>query len=401
MHSTPIISINKAETEALLRSDVFTPWVDPVTQVESFILTARVAPVQQSFYYVNQSLTQDGRYFWFYCAFPPSGSANNGRSLGVVDFREGRVLHFPDTQFNHASPLVDAVTGWAYWCNEDGIWKRPPYADGVAELVNKFSPTFTGGRRVTRYATHLTSRSDGRALHLDAEIGNDFYLGEAPLAGTEIVLWAKLSGPVNYNHGQFSPIDPDLILLAEDFYLNRATGTSSRYTNRLRLGRRTGELFPVYPQPIWDGGEDRRSRHGHEWWSADGQYVWYIHYNRGVERVAVADCNGVSNPLCEKMWNHGSVAHAHVDSSQTRLVLDSMPPDDPMDRRVTFVNLNTGRDINVVSYLPELSAETAKYHLHAHPHFCLGETLICYTTMVLGRVDVAFARVEDLVNRTS
>ena len=38
-------------------SRLFTPWRDPVSGVESFILTARVAPVQQSFYYVTPSLT--------------------------------------------------------------------------------------------------------------------------------------------------------------------------------------------------------------------------------------------------------------------------------------------------------------------------------------------------------
>ena len=38
-------------------SPLFTPWRDPVSGVESFILTTRVAPVQQSFYYVTPSLT--------------------------------------------------------------------------------------------------------------------------------------------------------------------------------------------------------------------------------------------------------------------------------------------------------------------------------------------------------
>lgn len=67
------------------RSKNFSPWIDPKCKVRSYILTKRVAPLQQSFYFVNPSMTRDARYLWFYCAFPPGGDANFGRTLAVIE----------------------------------------------------------------------------------------------------------------------------------------------------------------------------------------------------------------------------------------------------------------------------------------------------------------------------
>ena len=38
------------------------------------------------------------------------------------------------------------------------------------------------------------------------------------------------------------------------------------------------------------------------------------------------------------------------------------------------------------------------YHIHPHPQFCGGDRYVCYTTNVLGMVDIAFAPVETLLN---
>jgi hypothetical protein len=72
----------------LSTSRLFTPWTNPDSGVTIYLLTEKVAPVQQGFYFVNNSVTDDGRYLWFYCAFPPAGSAAYGRTLGVVDFEQ-------------------------------------------------------------------------------------------------------------------------------------------------------------------------------------------------------------------------------------------------------------------------------------------------------------------------
>ena len=53
-------------------SNLFTPVTHPESGVTIHVLTRRVAPVQQGFYFVNDSMSADGRYLWFYCAFPPA-----------------------------------------------------------------------------------------------------------------------------------------------------------------------------------------------------------------------------------------------------------------------------------------------------------------------------------------
>ena len=66
----------------------FTPWIDPVSGMVSYVLTEQVAPVQQSFYFTNVSVSRDERWLWFYTAFPP----NPHRMLGVVSLDPARPL---------------------------------------------------------------------------------------------------------------------------------------------------------------------------------------------------------------------------------------------------------------------------------------------------------------------
>ncbi len=403
------VAIPPASLSASLPLDdrsLFTPWTDPATGVTSYLLTARAAPLQQSFYFVNPSMTEDGRYYWFYCVFPPS----NSKYLGVVDFARRRIRCFPETGFISASPLVDRQSGRVYWSNENGIWTRGPGDDEPPRLVNGFSPELVRNRKVSHYATHHTFSSDRRALNIDAKIGSDWYIGSAPLDGSPIEIWQQVEGC--HNHVQFSPSDPDLMLVAQDYHSDPSTGQVTPYANRLWLARRGQGLAAVYPHGIEEeyermattghiAGEvpqrvtDRRAMQGHEWWNASGSHIWYIQYGGGVERI------GVGATVPERAWPHRSVSHAHADAAERYLVLDALPGDDPTDRRVSFLNRASGRQIDIVSFLPDPPAEWFRYHIHPHPQFCLRDRMICYTTTVAGTMDVAFVPVSALVEATT
>ena len=136
----------------LAESKLFTPWTNPDTGVTVYLLTKKVAPVQQTFYFVNDGMSRDGRYLWFYCAFPPSGS----RTLGVIDFDRQQVRHFPETQFSDGSPFVDPDSGIAYWCIRESIWRRGPGPSDTAQQVNSLPEDVVRNRTVYRLATHLT-----------------------------------------------------------------------------------------------------------------------------------------------------------------------------------------------------------------------------------------------------
>jgi len=397
-------------THSLESSPLFTHWKDPQSGVQSFLLSKRVAPLQQTFYFVNTSFSNDGRYYWFYCAYPPAGSANQGRSLAVIDFHENRVHHYPESVFTDASPAVDPATGEVYWCAGLEIWKRRPEPDATPVLVNRFPSELARNRRPWRLATHMTFSADHQALNLDVEIGNEWYIGHAPLNGGEFVLWQKFDHC--YNHAQFSPVDANLQLIAEDHSVNPLTGDIIHYENRLWVIRHGEQARPLFPKPLsahahLRGGNphyvgdtphqvtDERSMHGHEWWGRDGRHVWYVHYHRGIERLRL----GESEP--ELVWPHHSLSHAHADAAEKYLVADCIPDEDPSMRQVLFRNLTTGREVNIVSRLPLLPPGLTRYHVHPHPQFCLQDRLIAYTTLVRGVVDVAFVPVESLLAQTA
>ncbi|PAW77810.1 MAG: hypothetical protein B9S32_09410 [Verrucomicrobia bacterium Tous-C9LFEB] len=390
----------------------FSRWVDPKTKVESYILNQHVAPVQQSFYYTNPSLTRDGNYYWFYCSFPPSGDARLGRTLAVLDVRAQEIRYCPETQFSEASPLVDVESGEVYWCSGAVIWKRKPEKTAMPEKVNELPAEIVQHRRVAHVATHLTFSATKKRLNFDSRIGEDWYIGSVPLDGSVGSTWQKLDRC--YNHAQFSPTDEHLQLFAQDFYANSLTGKVTRYENRMWLIREGEKAVPVFsdewarqyhgyrgttfnahtPQAGALQVSDPRAMHGHEWWAADGTGIYYVHYGQGVERVSLADRKPVM------IWPLKTISHAHATMQGDYLVGDNQPQQDLADSRVVFFNPKSGREINIVSDLPRVPAELKSYHLDPHPQFCLGDQMICYTTTILGRMDVAFTPVDALIEAT-
>ena len=64
-------------------SQLFTAWRHPETGVRFHILTEKVVPIQQGFYFVNDGMSADGRYLWLYCGYPPSPGRTPGASRGM------------------------------------------------------------------------------------------------------------------------------------------------------------------------------------------------------------------------------------------------------------------------------------------------------------------------------
>ena len=404
-----------------LDSPPFIPWRDPRTGVISYLLagaedgSGRAAPHQQSFYYTASSLLRGDRYYWFYCIHPPTFV----RTLGVLDLQEGTLRHLPHTAFTSTSPMLDQHTGDIYWSTPEGIWQCGPH-DCAARLVNQYSLAQRENFPVEGYATHLTLSADRKLFFIDSVVGDSCLLGGAPLDGSPIEIWQRV--PRTMQHGLASPTEPDLFLIARDHYTDRSTGKSHCYDNRLWLIRRNGEIRPVFPTAEQAGEQrpvsmanphmadpelarttvtDPRAMHGHEWWSADGRSIYYIHYQTGIERVAVADaCSPRATP--ELVWAHDTVSHAHTSTDGSLLVLDALPSEDPQERHVRFVNLPTGRSVDIVSAYPGLpDPDWKRYHVHPHPHFCGEDRFVCYTTLIAGgRIDVAFVRVSDLLKAT-
>ena len=379
----------------ILLSKHLTPWNDPESGVRSYILTGRVASYQQSFYFTNRSLTDDGRYLWFYCAFPPAGDANFGRTLGVLDVEADELRHFPETQFLDASPMVDNLNGDAYWCNKTGIWRRGPRATDAVERIARLPDEWFAKGTIHRIATHLTFSADRSDLNIDAELGNRWFVGSVSLSSGKFTVWQEFERC--YNHGQFSPTDPDLMLIAQDFWSDKATGerhvidrNAEGQLYRMWLIRRGESAQPLMP---------KFQRATHEWWSADGRAVYYVDGQHGTIRIDLA--NGE-----RKVMNPYGTWHAHASANERYFVADVTREPGGFYRGgaadVIFYSGETHK-LARIARLPALNSreEQSVYHPDPHPQFADHDELVVYTTTVHGRLDVALTPVETLIQATT
>lgn len=378
-------------------SDLFDAWEDPTTGVRSYLLQNRVAPVQQSFYFVNPSGTPDGRYLWFYAAFPPAGDATYGRALGVADLAEGTARWFPETLFSDTSPLIDPATGAVYWATGTRVFRRGPTADDPVELVNSLHPLIAKGRRPWRLATHFTRSADGTSLTFDCQLGAEWYLGDVPLDGSEIRIWQETRKC--YNHAQFSPTDPALQLVAQDHWVDPVVGGKHRYANRMWLLRLTdpeewtSTLDPVFPTEEYPSLPVHR--HGHEWWDPDGEHAWFVDYTAGTSRVHLPSRE------IELVWPGGRW-HSHSSHDGRFLVGDGtvrVHGGVTREYTVTFYDARagTGTEVALVSRMPAPSTSLENYHLHPHPRFVRNDQWVVYTTLVTGQPRVALCPVAEIL----
>lgn len=369
----------------LAHSPLFTPYTNPESGVTIYILTHKIAPVQESFYFVNNNMSQDGRYLWFYCAFPPSGTAAQGRTLGLIDFQEQAVHHFPETQFNHASPFVDAASAAVYWCMGATIWMRGPDIRDEVRRVNSLPQDLIGNRVVHRLATHLTPSADGKEFFVDAEVGLQYIFGSLPVDGGDFQFWHRFDR--NYNHAQFNPRDSDQVLFAQENHPDQLTGLRFGIEDRLWIIRRGEAPHPILPTP---------TRLTHEWWDADGRHVWCIKGREGVWRVNVetADVEQIS-------WV-GGTWHSHSSQDGMYLIGDANPTFyRGCPSTVNFLNRHTRREVQLVSNPEMPNYAGANYHIDPHPRFTCNEQYITFTTTIRGEVDLAILPTRDLIERTS
>ena len=360
----------------LISSPVFRPWTNNDSGITSYILDQRVAPLQQSFYFTNNSFSDDGLYLWFYCAHPPAGNSYAGRSLGVYDVKDKQLRWFPETQFRDASPMVGP--SGVYWNWEYTIYRRGPNPNDEVEHVNHLPEKIHRMRAGERLVTHLTLSANGSEFFIDASLGREWVCGSLPVNGGDFEVWQIFDRC--YNHAQFHPTDPNLVLLAQDYWDDVATGEHEGYENRMWILRRGQRATPIFT--------DSR-RIGHEWWAKDGDHVWYVDYDYGTERV------NIHTGQHENIWPAGTL-HSHVDA-QNRYLVGDISLRETSEFCVAFYNIETKKQVEIVTRMPHIEP---RYHVHPHPQFCINDQWIVYTSTVHGRSDVALIPVSELIEAT-
>ncbi|HOF18907.1 MAG TPA: hypothetical protein PK082_08350 [Phycisphaerae bacterium] len=364
-------------------SRLFSRWRNPSNGVESLILTERAAPVQSPFYFTNRGFTDDGRFLWLACADPAKDPRPGAGVLAVVDFEQDRLRVFPGARF-WGNPAVDLRSGEIYWLDGMELWKRGSGADDKPVRVNRVPEEIARGRQPERIASHLTFSADGASVNIDARFDGETTIGDLPLDGSPLRVWQRIPG--FYDHGQFSPTDPDLQMFAHEFWKDHEAEPFDglRPYHRLWLIRRGGQAEPILPEPV--------SHSGHEWWDPDGKHIWFVHYGVAVKKV------NLQTRKEESLWA-GHLAHAYSDRTGRYLVSDMMPHPHHPTCHVAFRDTRTGAEVEIVNAPPMPPTAVRWGHTHPHPQFCCSDRYVGYVTTVHGRIDLALVPTADLIER--
>ena len=365
----------------LSKHPYFEPWQDPITGVESFVLTERAAPVQQSFYFTNSSVSADEQWLWFYAAFPP----NRQRALAVVclDPANPVIEYYPQAGFSAASPMVAPEGNAAYFCMSNGVYKLD--LTGEVQTICTVPDDYIGHRQFNRIATHLTMSADSKYFLLDGDLGNLWWVGAGDIETGEVRVLREFG--LHHNHAQFSPTDPDLFLIPQDWWKDKVTGQHFRMNHRLWLMNVGQTRFePVCPKDWYDAN----ARASHEWWSKDGMVCWND-YTKGTH-----ECDPYTLEVTH-VWKR-ELCHAHCSADRRYWCADESPykwATQPVE--ILFYDRQTQLETAIVSAMPEPPIHRNTYHLDPHPQFSPADSWVVYTTTVRGAVDVALSPVQGLI----
>lgn len=364
----------------LTRHPYFKPWKNPENGIVSYLLTERIAPVQMPFYFTNPSVSPDGRYLWFYTAFPP----NPQKMLGCVSLNpdDPWIRSYPQAGFGNASPMVAPDGSGVYFtCENEIVFMN---TEGETKTVCALPEDYISHRPLYRLATHLSMSCDGRYFLLDGELGNLFFVGLAEIATGQVRILHEF--PYCHDHGLFSPVDPKLFLLPRDWMRDRATGRYVPMEMRLWVMDVDQTVYRNLRPQVWEGHPNNTA---HEWWSRDGK-VCYVDYAEGIYEC---DPNTLET---EHVWKR-PICHGHCDSVRRYYCADQSPylwGKEPV--KILFYDRVRGIEKEIVGDMPPPPIKGRTYHLDPHPHFTPDDSAVVYMTTVAGTVDVAVTPVEPL-----
>ena len=354
--------------------------------VSYYVLKERVCAFQQGFYFVNNSMTLDGRFLWFYATINPVYYGDK-RCLGFVDFLTDELVLCSDVMFDDACPYIDNETGDAYFTCGNTLYKREPVRDKMAEPICTVPIHPTG----KTFATHLTRSTDKKHFFLDiqrAEFG--FTQGLLNIETGEFTKWSE--GKEALNHGQLNPCNDRMALCAIDSYKEMGTGVY----HEIPCDEKGGYMR------LWTVEDDgKRTMYlpmhnyaTHEWWSADGKKIYYVN-GFGIHRINIETGAHECAHSC-------TVAHAFATKDEQFFVFDEHVVDDGKwyrgcPFRVRFYNARTDKEVIIAETMPAVSNPYhQRYHLDAHPRFTDNEKYIVFTTTAFTGCDLTIASVDEI-----
>lgn len=370
----------------LARHPYFEEYIDEQSGVKSYILKKREGILQQHFYFINSSLTDDGKYLWIFCSFPPA----KFRTLAVISMDSDnpffRTIPAAGFSLRGSCPCIIPGTHDVLY-GEEGILYRVN-VDGEVTKVLELDAELINFRKVDHLMTHASLSADRKYIILDAWMDNKTYVATGNLETGEVKLIHKMGR--YYDHAQFSPIHQDLFIIDQDWWRDSHTGEYFTFDNRIWLMDTKGTRFEPLLQKSWfkhDGTEVC-----HDFWSKDGLVCWTDYLN------GVFECD-VETREVTHVWKR-PLCHSHTNADRSLWCADESPykwTHTPC--KVIFFDRKSGKDIDIFSAMPYPEIRSDRfYHIDPHPSFTNdGEYIISTTTVCDGNVDIAITPVKPLV----
>ncbi len=362
----------------------FEEYIDPKTGVKSYILKEKVARVQQNFYFTEIGLTYDNRYMWFKCLNPPAKFAY--LAVMSMDPENPFIRTFPGAGLQGSCPNIVPNTHDAVFSVEHEMYRID--VEGNITKVLEIDSDFIKNRHVSHISTHLSFNSTGELVLLDMEIGGRYYVSVANFKTGEVKHIHKFAR--HYDHGQFSPVDPTLFLIDQDWEIDSVTGERFDVDQRMWLMDINGTRLECVLPDNWF--RHNNSIICHDFWSRDGYLCWpdllgsVYEYNLQIKQPTLVWSREMCHihTLDRKFWTGDASPYRWSENTPCK---------------IWFFDRESGREIEIFSAMPMRKIKSGGvYHLDPHPQFSHdGEHIISMTTVKDGEIDLAITPVAPLL----
>ncbi|MBQ7176126.1 MAG: hypothetical protein IJS08_01825 [Victivallales bacterium] len=360
----------------------FQTWKDPGTGALSWVLVKRAAPIQFPFYFTNPCITRNGKYMFFYAAFPPTKGLFLGRV--ALDPRNPEITWYPQAMFTEASPMIAPDDSGVYFMSREELCFMD--MEGLVRIVGTVPAEYIANRYFYRGSTHLSMSCDGKWFFLDGEVGNVCFAALMSTDTGEFKLLHEFS--FCCDHGMFSPVNPTQILLPRDWRRDRITGRYEYMEQRLWVMDIDQTYYRNLRPDVWEGHNGTDT--AHEWWSNDG-LVCYVDYMQGV-----FECNPDTLETTH-VWKR-PVCHAHCNQDRSIFCADQTPYAwNARPLEILLYDRRNDIEKRIVSAMPKPCRPRSPYHLDPHPHFSPDGSVVVYMTTVLGGIDVAVSPISQFL----
>lgn len=291
-------------------SKLFEKWVDPESGIVSYVLKPGILDYnQQSVYFVNKSMSNDGRFVVFTTCADEFGDDFHGKEYAVVDFKKDKAYKLDLPFYMIMSDIPD---GRLFYIHDDVVYCRDLNKDPMKDIkICDLPDNYKQNGKTGWYCCHLTLNHDRTKMFFDSTFpGDKFIEGVLDISTGEWEEWYQ--SPYIVDHGQFNPVRDDICLAA---YEMQYTDTAGVVHTIYEILDSTG----VYPRlQLFQKGskETVKALHNyatHERWNEQGDGFYY--------------CTDFSVEYCDlesrEMWEVCPIGvHAMMSTDKRYVVAD-------------------------------------------------------------------------------